>query len=506
MGKSIEIIKSDFEPVGDRNGKNFLVLDLNTSTTFPTLAVGLIVAGLRNAGHSVSVFCPLAYDQPAVEREYQESIWDDYKRRLNLSSSPYLRAIRDAGRAMHGWRLSRLRRNTFEQLARRISSRPDAILISAYLIHHSTVVKTAAIAKEYGVPVLLGGPMFNRPKVVEAWQNIPGVTIIVGGEVDMTIAKIAETVCDGGDPCQFNGVVTSDGRRSRAAAPLRPLDSIPVPDFSDFPWDRFPSKIIPMMTGRGCQWDKCLFCSDVISANGRSFRTKSVEKVLTEMEELSRRHQSTDFIFLDLKLNSYPGMIRGIAQNIQSLVRGAEWVGTVHVDLRKDNGLSREDLEIAVLGGMRRVSFGLETGSQRLLDLMNKGSSVQANGQFIRDAHTTGLSVRCTMFAGFPGETAEDLYQTLEFLENHHDHIDRIRFNDFSLLEGTPIHDDVVSQRVLGSLTQIKTTKTGIKIKYNNSKLSCANYRRAKSSVLSIVHLINRKPLRQSARNFDGLM
>ena len=68
---------------------------------------------------------------------------------------------------------------------------------------------------------------------------------------------------------------------------------------------------------------------------------------------------------------------------------------------------------------MRRVSFGLETGSQRLLDAMQKGSSVEANSEFIRNAHEAGLSVRCTMFKGYPGETAEDLEATADFLERH---------------------------------------------------------------------------------------
>jgi anaerobic magnesium-protoporphyrin IX monomethyl ester cyclase len=66
-------------------------------------------------------------------------------------------------------------------------------------------------------------------------------------------------------------------------------------------------------------------------------------------------------------------MIRGIASKAQNYVNGAEWIGTVHVDLRKDNGLSRRDLSSAVSGGMRRINFGLESGSQALLIEWTKG-------------------------------------------------------------------------------------------------------------------------------------
>ncbi len=93
---------------------------------------------------------------------------------------------------------------------------------------------------------------------------------------------------------------------------------------------------------------------------------------------------------------------------------------------------------------MRRVSFGLESGSQRLLDLMNKGSSVEGNSEFIRNAHEAGLSIRCTMFKGFPGETAEDMEATADFLEAHSPYLDRVRFNDFSLLHDTPIFKAVM--------------------------------------------------------------
>ncbi len=104
------------------------------------------------------------------------------------------------------------------------------------------------------------------------------------------------------------------------------------------------------MTGRGCQWDKCVFCSDVVSVSGRTFRTRSVDSVLLEMQEQARRHNTASFLFLDLKLNSYPDMIRGIADGIGRYVQGAEWIGTVHVDRRRDNGLSRRDLQAAVAG------------------------------------------------------------------------------------------------------------------------------------------------------------
>lgn len=492
---------------GERAHRRVVFVDLNNFSTFPTLAVGLLVASLRNAGLEVEVVCPLAHDVPAAERERREWWPDHLARRVHLSTHPGLRFVRDAARSARSWWRGRPHPRVLQETARVLDSKPDLLLLSAYLQHFETVRALADIAMRRGVPVLLGGPAFNHSGTTEAWRRIPGLAAVVGGEVDLSLPAIVETAISGGDLLAFDGVTLPDGRSSRPTPPLRDLDLVPVPDFDDFPWDRYRMRVIPMMTGRGCQWNRCVFCSDIVSVSGRTFRTKSVEAVMHEVRELSRRYESTNFLFLDLKLNSNPAMFRGIAEHIQRNAPGAQWVGTVHVDLRKDNGLSREDLRAAVASGMRRVSFGLESGSQRLLDLMDKGCSVERNSRFIHDASDAGLSIRCTMFKGFPGETAEDLQQTADFLERHVDRIDRVRFNEFSVLEGTPVYDGLCAEpprfpelRVLG-----QDSRNG-SIRYRNVDSGSRDYRRAKSRVLDIVHRINRRDVRRTARAFDGLM
>ena len=486
-------------------GRDVLLVDLNNFATFPTLAVGVLVASMRNAGHRVRLMCPLSHDVPAAVREYRESALDDIKRRLHLTTSPMMKTLRNAGRAVHTWRVEKAHPVVIRQTRQELDKKPDVLLLSAYLQHYNTVVEVAKLAAERSIPVLLGGPMFNVPGTAETWRRIPGVTAVVGAESDHTIGAMVDTLCKAGDMLQFPGVVVADGNLSEPAPPMRKLDESPMPDFTDFPWDRYPVRIIPMMTGRGCQWDKCRFCSDVVSVNGRTFRTRSVDNVLHEMQEQARRHDTTSFVFLDLKLNSYPDMIRGVADRIQEIVQGAEWIGTVHVDQRKDNGLSRSDLDAAVKGGMRRISFGLESGSQRLLDLMQKGCTVERNSEFLRNAHEAGLSIRCTMFKGYPGETADDMQQTAEFLEAHSRYLDRVRFNEFSVMEGTPIHESVVSKN--GSPIEfIDADSRRAKVNYRTPQGSDRAYQRAKSRALAAVHRINQRELRVSARQFDGIM
>ncbi|MGP6085768.1 B12-binding domain-containing radical SAM protein [Antarctobacter jejuensis] len=501
---------SDYVPtphVKVSSGLRVLIVDLNNFSSFPTLAVGLLVASMRGRGHRVDVLCPLAHDVPATQRERQETLIDHFRRRIHLSDlRPFLQ-IRDGLRRLETIRVERAHPLVLREIRKALAMQPDAILISAYLQHFNSVAAIAKMARAQSVPVVLGGPMFNLPEVADTWRRIDGVSAVVGAEVDRDLPDLVEAMCRGNDPLAFPGVALPDGRRSVVAKPLHRLDQTPMPDFTDFPWDRYPGRIVPMMTGRGCQWDKCLFCSDVISVSGRSFRTRSVENVLLEMQEQARRHETTNFLFLDLKLNSWPGMIRGIAKGIGRYVQGAEWIGTVHVDNRQDNGLSRADLEAAAAGGMRRISFGLESGSQPLLDAMRKGSSVARNSAFIRDAHAAGLSVRCTMFKGFPGETAADMAATSQFLEEHAPYLDRVRFNAFSIYSGTPIWDAVNTKAdEHAGLRVTSMDHRRARANYRNPNARTAEYRKAKARTLKLVYEINRRPLRDTARQFDGLM
>lgn len=484
------------------------MVDLNNFASFPTLAVGLLIAALRNRGHQVELISPLAHDVPSALRERRETRLDHWARRIHLTDADLALRLRDALRRARSTILERPHPRILGEIDRALASPPDAILLSAYLQHEPSVREIGKRARAAGVPVLLGGAMFNLDGVVDEWRRLPGLTAILGAEADRALPELVEAVCAGRSLVDFKGVMLPDGRSGPPAKPLRDLDDTPVPDFTDFPWDRYPVRIVPIMTGRGCRWDKCAFCSDVISVSGRTFRTRSVESVLLEMQEQARRHETTNFLFLDLKLNSWPGMIRGIARGIGRYVQGAEWVGTVHVDGRSDNGLSRSDLDVAVAGGMRRISFGLESGSQRLLDAMRKGSTVEGNSAFVRDAHAAGLSVRCTMFKGFPGETAEDMVRTADFLETHAEFLGRVRFNDFTLHVGTPIWRAMTGRSggANASLKVLRQVPGQARADYRTTAPRDRAYRGAKARALRAVYKINSRPLRDAARQFDGLM
>lgn len=485
-----------------------LLVDLNNFAAYPTLAVGYLVATLRGAGVEVDVLSPLSHGLPAVQREHRETAWNQVERRVYFATHQPLLGLHDA---LHAWRrrrVARLHPRVLEETARALRERPpDVLLLSAYVDHHPSVVALCELAAQRRVPVLLGGPVFNLPEVARAWIGIPGLSAIVGAEVDASLPRLVDDLLAGRDLTAHPGVFLPDGRESRPAPPLRPLTELPVPDFSDFPWDRYAARIIPAMAGRGCSWGRCLFCSDVATANGRTFRTRPLPSVLDELEEQSARHATRDVIFLDIKLNSDVAVWRGIIDGFQDRLPGGRWIGGVHVGAAGDNGLSDDDLRGAYAAGLRRVTFGLESGSQRLNDLMDKGTTVEGTSAFIRSASAAGISVRTTAMLGYPGETPADIDATVAFLEAHERSLDRVRLSRFMAQPGARFQRRYEqAPEAYPGITDFAWDFRLHRARYRYAPATAHRYRAAKSRLLRVVHRINRRPLRDDAVAFDGLM
>jgi radical SAM superfamily enzyme YgiQ (UPF0313 family) len=172
-----------------------------------------------------------------------------------------------------------------------------------------------------------------------------------------------------------------------------------------------------------------------------------------------------------------------------------------------DNGISRYDVAAARASGWVRTTFGLETGSQRVNDSMEKGTTIEGMSRFVRDAHEAGVSVRTTAMLGFPGEEAADIDRTVTFLRDHQRHLDRVRLSRFKAIPGTRF--EAAYRRHperFADLTGFHWNYRYARAAYTYAQARRSTYRRSKAEMLRLVHQINRKPLRAGAETFDGLM
>lgn len=487
-----------------------LVIDLNNFSRYPTLPVGLIVAVLRQAGMDVRVLSPLArgiqgYPRLARARRW-ELLLDRVKYWSAVTPSRTVRELRRRIAVAFGPTDSSSRRAIVEYTRDMLQPGTDAVLLSTYTMHEKTCDDIAALCRERGIPLLVGGPYFSARPIVERWAVKPGVTAVVSGEPEGFLPALVEDLVAGRDLTRYSGIGTA-GNFGGPAPPLRDLVALPFADYSDFPWARYPNRIVPIMTARGCEWARCRFCADVRTAAGRTFRSRSLENVLEEICVQRARHDASLFVFLDLKLNSDVGLWRGLAERLPAVAPGIRWTASVHVDARSDNGLTRDDLRQAARAGLARVTTGLESASESLRKRMAKGTSLERTAAYLRDATEAGISVRLTTILGYPGEEPADVEQTARFLTEHARWIERVMLNRYTLMLDTD--DDRRFRTDRQSTTPIRPGAvdplTGA-VEHENAMLGTRAHRRAAYRLMAAVHEINRRPLGPRAQDFEGVM
>ncbi len=488
------------------------IVDLNNFASYPTISVGLLVAILRKAGIDVDVFSPLSLGVQGVKREARVPAYGLLLERIGyrtaVSKSRLVSSVRQQVARRRRSGLVRQSDDVACALEHHLQQhRPDAVLISTYLMYLPLCKTIAGICQSREIPVLIGGQYFVHSHVLDEWTKIDGVSGIVGGEVEHNLPDIVRDLVEGRSLGQYAGVYTADDAAYQPAPPLQDLDSVPFADYRDFDWDKYATPIVPMITGRGCAWGACTFCSDVTSAAGRTFRSRSLDNVLAEIELQSTRHDTGHFVFTDLKLNSHRAVWEGLIANIRRFRDDVRWIGALHIgNTDRDHDLP-EQLAAASQAGMVRMTTGLETGSQRLADTMHKGTDLTHTSKCLNAANDAGISTRVTLIVGYPSETADDVHATAEYLKRHEHCIERARLNRFQIIMGTKFHRELMDpRRDFSSITNLTENRPEALVNHRYQMACRRDYRRAIDQLLGVVHQINRRPLRATAKGFDGVM
>lgn len=491
---------------------SILFIDLNNFSHYPTIPVGHLIAALRSAGQRVRLYSPLAIGVSGFQRQSRarraDRLLDPLRFWSAMTGCDSVRRARGRLRKAMTPRNDRVRDRIVAGFGQALDWQPDVVLVSAYTLYRAIVGDMARICRARGIPLIVGGPSFSEPAIARHWLELAGVSAVVAGEAEPYIADLTAAAAAGRPLDRFPGTSTAATGIRPPAAPLQSLDALPVPDYSDFPWQAYPLRIVPLMTSRGCGWGACQFCSDVTGVMGRTFRSQSLSRAVEVIGTLTGRHKARHMVFHDLKLNSNLDLWYGLLDRLPQLVRDPVWTCAVHVGNEADNGLGPEALRAARRAGLARVTTGLESGSQRVLNAMGKGTQAERVAAFCRDASNAGLSVRLTAIVGSPGETAADLAATTAFLRANAPHIERVMVNRFSIMLGTPLAGRIARQPerfpdiVAGGAPDLGEAI----VPHRSTAPDEPGYYRALFRLLGAAHAINRRPLRAHAQVFDGVM
>ncbi len=481
-----------------------LLIDLNWFARFPTLAVGYLSSVLREAGHEVRVLSPLDSGVVGVSREVPPTNWSVWKERITHSTSPWVITARRAWSRAASWRGDLSSNRIRAALDSELALKPQLVLVSAYLAHEALLRMIAARVKENAIPLILGGSFFSHDLVSAFWSTIPGVTAVVGGEVESNLAGMVEAASKGLALSNWPGLWWQGSKPGLPSPSIASIDSIPEPDFGDFRFGPAPTRIIPLLATRGCSHGVCKFCSDIGTSNGRVFRARNPDLVEAEMLAQAKRHDAHHFLFVDLKLNAPGSVWESLPERIQRWDRRVKWAGAVHVDGSGRHALSFDQLERAFRSGLVRLTTGLESGSQALLNRMAKGTELATTERFLSDAAQVGISVRVTLILGYPEETEADLEATAAFLDKHGERIGRVSVNRFHLQMGSRLWEQ---WEAAGSATrQLAVQRFERGDAYLHQPRRSRGARLAVARILGTAARINRRPLPDHARGFEGAM
>jgi anaerobic magnesium-protoporphyrin IX monomethyl ester cyclase len=278
---------------------------------------------------------------------------------------------------------------------------------------------------------------------------------VVVGEADESIVDIVNAV-DPGDLGRIRGTCFySDSGvivRTEPSAPPSDLDSLPLPARHLLPTDdivvdnRLAGLNLPathIMLSRGCPFG-CRFCANPV----HQLRYRSGAAVRRELETLVEVYGVRGFMVTDDNFVLSQSSVLDICASIRDL--GLRWSALSRVD-----SVTPKLLEGLVQAGCVELKFGIESGSQRILDAMGKRVAIDQVRQAVISTSSMGIQVKAFVIHGFPGEDDESTDETIELLDELRSYVSRVSVFRFVPLPGSYVYQNPAEFRMVDNILDL---------------------------------------------------
>ena len=329
--------------------------------------------------------------------------------------------------------------------------RPDVVGFSLSTDLYPVARELCRHAKQLGATTVMGGP---HPTLCadEIWRDCPDLDLIVSGEGERTLPALLARLQASETPAGLPGVSLRKGDSVVASAScewIEDVDSLPLPDRTLLPtYDRYSSSgYTGLVLTRGCPFS-CAFCQPALTQVAGLFRSRGARSVVDEIEALYRRYGNRRFHIDD-----------------DLFVLRREWIVEICDEMERRGllgklrfiVLSRVDLfdtELAHLlkrMGVYYVMFGVESGSQAILDSFDKKITQEKTQKAFDLAHSNGFKTHAFVILGSPDETLESLSSTEALVER----LDptSLFMSQYAPLPGTALRKDLERQGRLNITT-----------------------------------------------------
>lgn len=323
----------------------------------------------------------------------------------------------------------------------------DLVGISTDTTRHAQALRIAKKAKASGRTVVMGGP--HPCYIDEEILSTRKVDFIVRGEGEITFSElVAALEKEDKELHAVQGIsFLSNGKLVRT--PSRPfienLDNLPLParhliNMDDYRRTKLGSRdITPLITSRGCPY-QCAFCS---SSNffGTKWRARSVEAVLSELEEIYHRYHFKAVAFVDDLFTLSPERVIEICRGIVERKLDLWWWYLSRTDLLLRN---EEMVKEMVRAGSKAVFIGLESSNPEILEELKKGIDVEGSVRTVEMLKRNGVEIHASYILGGLHDTVKTIRETIRFAKELDTSV--AQFCILTPFPGTAVYEQVKNQ------------------------------------------------------------
>lgn len=290
-----------------------------------------------------------------------------------------------------------------------------------------------------GIKIVIGGPHVSALEG-EVMQQCPAVDYAIAGEGELPMRDL----CLGSPLENIRGLYYRSGATVLSGGPreyVKDLDQFPFPRFASYPLAQYTNEV-EISTSRGCP-HQCIFCS-VPNIMGRSIRYRSARLVGDELEYFWKRGVRSFQIGDDNFLAN--------RRRIMALMAEIESRALTGAVLRCGQGIRADLITREILTAMRRAGFkqlgiGVESGSDRILDIICKHLTVEQVDRAVGLACELGFDVTLLFVIGTPGETLADVKKSIDLAKRHP--VMKAHFFNLVPFPGTALNDWVSENAAL---------------------------------------------------------
>jgi len=317
---------------------------------------------------------------------------------------------------------------------------PDVIGVSVcYASQYRSSVYLCRLIKEKfpRIHLFMGGTHLNELKNnhlgtrKEYFSYVDGYLV---GEGEIPFLSLLKELENSGDLAKVPNLIYCPGGTIKANEPVTglPVHELPRPDFNCLPLKNYlsPETVLPYRIARGCYWNRCAFC---VHFQTKDFSFKKAGQVFEEIKALSEKYHTRYFYFVD---DSIP---KAFLEKFMDLIEAEKLKITWVINIRCESFLTEDFIKRLSQCGCRQLYLGIESGSQRILDIIEKGIKIQQVEQIINHCHRYGMSVKMNFIKGLPHEDKQDIEDTLNFIKRTAKNCDIIALTPLGVGENTDI-------------------------------------------------------------------